>query len=147
MFTSKEYSKCLGNKVIQSKEAQSVQGDDGLSSYVGYIAVPDESTGANMVLIQAYVNPDELLAAGLTFDDIAGKPLVTVNESDFDNASVDANRNLLINGVPVSGYSTPGQKLLNYGSYLIETANNIRKAMIIPFNKDINVYVAFTYFK
>lgn len=147
MFTNKEYSKCIGNSVVQTKDSQSSQTASGASNYLGYISVPDGATGANAVLVQAYVNPEELLAAGLTFDDIAGKPLVTINESDFDSATLDAAKNLLINGVPVAGYSTPGQKLLNYGSYLIETAHNIRKAMIIPFDKNINVYIALTYFQ
>jgi len=146
-LTPKEYSKCIGNKVIQSKEAQSSQDDNGSSNYPGYISIPDGAVGANAVLVQAYVNPDELKEAGLTFDDIAGIPLVTINESDYNVATLDSNNNLCINGVQVGSYSTPGQKLLNYGSYLIETGNNIRNAMIIPFNKDINVYVALTYFK
>lgn len=147
MLSSKEYSKCIGNSVIQSQAAQASVGDDGSPNYPGYIPVPDDAAGANAVLIQAYVNPEELLAAGLTFDDIAGVPLVTINESDFDNKGLDGDRNLTINSVRVGGYSTPGQKLLNFGNYLIETASNIRRVMVIPFNPEINVYVAFTYYK
>lgn len=146
-ITAKEYSQCIGNAVIESKNAQSSTDGKGESNYPGYIPIPDSASGANAVLVQVYVNPEELLAAGLTFDDIAGVPLVSINESDMDNASLDDSDRLTINSVVVGGYSTPGQKLLNYGNYLIETANNIRKAMIIPFNKDINVYIALTYFK
>lgn len=146
-LTPKEYSKCIGNAVIESQNAQSAVDGNGVSTYPGYIPIPDGAEGANAVLIQVYVNPEELEAAQLTFDDIAGVPLVTINESDMDNADLDDSGNLTINDAAVGGYSTPGQKLLNYGNYLVETGNNIRKAMIIPFNKDINVYIALTYFK
>jgi len=146
-FTPKEYSQCIGNTVIESKNAQSAVDGNGESTYPGYIPIPDGAEGANSVLVQVYVDPDELEAAGLTFDDIAGVPLVTINESDLDNADLDDSNNLTISAAIVGGYSTPGQKLLNYGNYWIETANNIRKAMIIPFNKDINVFIALTYYK
>lgn len=146
MFTAEKYSKCLGNVVVESKAAQSSKSPLDIPNYVGYIPVPDGASGANAVLVQAYVDPAELQAAGLTFDDIAGKPLVTINESDLANASYD-NGNLYISSRLVGGYSTPGQKLLNYGNYLIETAYNIRNAMIIPFDKNINVYIALTYFE
>lgn len=146
MFTAKEYSKCIGNAVLQSQSEQSSRDDDQNIDYPGYITIPDEASGANAVLIQVYVNPEELLALGLTIDDIAGVPLVTINESDKDNASISGEV-LSINSVAVGGYSTPGQKLLNYGNYLVETGHNISKAMIIPFNRNINVYIALTYFK
>lgn len=147
MIIQKTYTECVGTSMVQSKNAQSAQSDDDNSSiYPGYIAVP-ENTGARVVLIQAYVNPEELGAVGKTFDDIAGVPLVTINETDLPNATLDANGNLLINGIQVGGYSTPGQKLLNFGEYLIENATNITNAMIIPFDKNINVYLVFTYFK
>lgn len=147
MLTPKEYSKCVGNSITQSKNAQSSKDALDIPNYLGYITVPDGAVGANAVLVQVYVNPEELSAAGLTFDDIAGKPLVTINESDLANTTLDSNSNLLIGGIPVLGYATPGQKLLNYGNYLIETAYNIRNAMIIPFDKNINVYIALTYFQ
>jgi len=142
MITPKEYSKCIGNAVLQSQ----IEMSRG-TSYLGYIPVPDGATGANAVLVQVYVDPNELATSGLTFDDIAGVPLVTINESDLDNASLDSSNNLLISSVLAAGYTTPGQKLLNYGNYLIETAYNISKAMIIPFKSDINVYIALTYFE
>ena len=72
-FTAKEYSKCLGNIVIQSKNEQSSVDSEGDTDYLGYITIPDAASGATSVLVQAYVNPDELTEAGLTFDDIAGK--------------------------------------------------------------------------
>lgn len=146
---NQKYSICIGNSIIQSKTAQASQDGGGVTNYPGYIPVPDlpSAVGANYVLVQVYVDPTELAAANLTFDDIAGIPLVTINESDLPNIGLDAFNNLTINGNAVSGFPTPGQKLLNYGNYLIETASNIANAMIIPFNPNINVYVAFTYFQ
>lgn len=146
-FSNQKYSECIANAVVQSKIAQSARNPDSSSSYPGYIPMPDIAVGANYCLVQAYVDPAELAAAGKTFDDIAGIPLVTINESDIDSASLDAMGNLNINSVPVAGYTTPGQKLLNWGNFLIETANNISKAMIIPFDENINVYVALTFYK
>lgn len=146
MFTPTEYSKCIGNAVLQSKTEQSSRDDSEAIDYPGYITIPDAAAGANAVLIQAYVDPQELADAGLTIDDIAGVPLVTINESDIDNASLSG-ETLMISSVAVGGYSTPGQKLLNFGNYLVETGHNISKTMIIPFNRNINVYIALSYFK
>ena len=63
-FTPKEYSKCIGNSVIQSKDAQSSQDNNGSPNYLGYIPIPDGANEANAVLVQAYVNLDELRLVG-----------------------------------------------------------------------------------
>lgn len=139
MFSKEKYSQCIGTTVIQSKTAQASRNSNDEPNYPGYISIPADAEGATSALVQVYYSPEEIAKQGMSLDDLAGKPLVTIDEyTDYSDVPTDQ-----VN----KEYSTPGMKLLNYGSYLIETANNISKAKIIPFNKEINVYVSINYYK
>ncbi len=124
MFTNnKPSTECLGTTVIQSKSSDVVA--------AGYIEIPAAAQGANSVLVQVYYNPNEL-PSGMTDNDLAGVPLVTIDE--FNDAPVNAE------------WATPGMKLVNFGMFLIETPLNIGRAKIIPFNAEVNVYVALSFY-
>lgn len=135
MFTPEKYSECIGTIVIQSKAEQASRS----TTYPGYITVPEGAAGANAVLVQVYYNPTEVVSSGIDLDNLAGVPLVSIDEfNSYDG--VDPNN---VN----QEWSTPGMKLLNFGNFLIETGKNISNAKIIPFNAAINVYIVLNYYK
>jgi len=119
-------SDCLGAVMVKSRDMIEASG------YPGHILVPDSVQGATSVLLQVCVDPDNL-PSGTTMDDLSGKPLVTINE--FDETIV------------ADGFATPGMKLVNFGSYLIDTPGNMNRAKIIPFNDDVPVYLMFNFYK
>ena len=121
---NKPTSECIGHAVLQTKSASAIT--------AGYVVIPDAAAGSKSILVQVYIDPNDL-PRGKTMDDYRDKPLVTINE--FDDTISD------------TGYATPGMKLLNWGNFLLETPSNIGNAKIVPFDADLNVYVALSYYK
>lgn len=131
VIANKNVAECIGCIQTDTLTAIAAEG------YEGFVPVPNIA-GSTSCLIQVSVDPDDL-PVGVSFDTLGSKPIVTVNEGP-DAIGV------VLTGSP-EGFSIPGVKMVNFGTYLVEAPKNLNQVKVIPTIEDLKVYVVFTFYK